>query len=499
MEDTVQITKSSYFSPKLNTIDDVIEFLELNNSKKYNSLKKYDVDRIIKLLKKTNLQINTLNDDIESTTTYMTQLKTQNNKTKKIGKAHTDRIEIFTKLFRNFKKLFEPEYCLDGGVNGSWIRQLFELPYALANNFSDIGFGNPLGHDLDLVLMNTRDINIESYNAKFIKIMKSFQEHVNLSAVSELINPIIIANKTLIQVSDNTVTQDAIKEGDPIGKKILLDIPHYIFKFKDLDDNSIFEVDILAYKPQSSEGWTTVDFNVNQYVLNEKGIVKSRNDDYWSSSIIGEDFFEFLDSIKKREAVCKIDFDTILDNTKRWGLLRQDKVSYFMQIAFVLTNRFKILNVGYTNITSRLNMIDYAINKTEECPITGCQPPYYEITLKCLHKISLMCFIGILEESKFESSEAIRCPICRNDFDVNLIDKKPEKLQYFELKNMNDIVKKQLENCYLEEKEESKIQSDDSEDYIQSLINKKPEPLNLRQIDNPLPRIGRGRSNWDTS
>ncbi len=507
--DTVQITdKSSYFSPKLNTIDDAIQFLESHNSKKYNSFKKYDIDRIIKLLKKTNQEIDTLNENIETTTTHMTHIKTQSDKAKKIGKAHTDRIEIFTKLFRNFKKLFEPEYYLDGGVNGSWIRQLFELPYALANNFNEIGFGNPLGHDLDLVLINNIQIDMNSYNTKFIKVMKSFQEHVTLSAVSELINPIIIANKILIQVSDNTLIQEDIKESDPVGKKVLVDIPHYIFKFKDLEDNSIFEVDILAHKPQSREGWTTADFNVNQYILNETGITSLYNEEYWSSSINKEDFFDFfdfLDSIKKREAICKIDFNTLLDNTKRWGLLRKEKVGYFMQIAFLLTNRFKILNVGYSNITSKRNMIDYTINKTEDCVITGCQPPYYEITLKCLHKLSLMCFIGILEESKFDSSEAIRCPICRSDFDINLIEKKPEEQKYFELKNMNDIIKKQLENCYLEEKEESKIQSDDSEEYIKSLINKKTEPpRNInnqlpRNVDNQLPRIGRGRTNWDTS
>jgi hypothetical protein len=108
-----------------------------------------------------------------------------------------------------------------------------------------------------------------------------------------------------------------------------------------------------------------------------------------------------------------------------------------------------------------------------------------------------MCFIGILEESKFDSSESIRCPICRNDFDINFIEKKPEQTQYFELKNMNDIIKKQLENCYLEEKEENKIQSDDSEEYIKNLINKKTEPP--QNVNTQLPRIGRGRTNWDTS
>jgi hypothetical protein len=485
--DTVQ--KASYHSAKLNTIENVIEFLELNNSKKYNSFKKYDIERIVKFLKKTQCHINTLTEENNEL-----QIKTE--KTQKIGKAHTDRIEIFSQLFKNFKKMFEPEYYLDGGLHGSWIRQLFELPYAIANGFKYIGYGNPIGHDLDLILMNTMPFHIDTYAAKFIKIMKSFQEHVTLSTVSDLIKPIVIANKTLIQVSDSTILNADIKESDPIGKKVLTDIPHYIFKFKDNEDNSIFEVDVLAYKPRSRDGWTNADFNVNQYLMNDKGIMNSIGEN-WNTPVVENEFFDFLDSIKNREAICKIDFKEIIDNTKRWGMVRKEKVAYFMQIAFMLTQRFKILNVGYTDIFSNTEMLDYSINKTDECAITGCQPPYYEITLKCLHKLSIMSFIGILEESVFDSSEAIRCPICRSDFDINLVDKKPNKYEYFDLMSINNIINKKLENCFLEEKEEAKVQSNDSEEYIKSLITKK-QPNTDNSVLQPI-RIGRGRRNWETS
>jgi hypothetical protein len=142
-------------------------------------------------------------------------------------------------------------------------------------------------------------------------------------------------------------------------------------------------------------------------------------------------------------------------------------------------------------------MLDYSINKTDECAITGCQPPYYEITLKCLHKLSIMSFIGILEESVFDSSEAIRCPICRSDFDINLVDKKPNKYEYFDLMSINNIINKKLENCFLEEKEEAKVQSNDSEEYIKSLITKK-QPNTDNSVLQPI-RIGRGRRNWETS
>jgi len=478
----------SYYYHKLKNLNDVIKFLKnTNKKKKYNSMKKYDVDRIIELLESIETENKKKEDEFIKQRILF-------DKTKSIAKAHKDRMEIYTTLWNNLKSQFTNMTQPNGGITGSFIRQFFELPHAMFNEFSEKGFGNPIGHDLDIVLyFNLTDYDKALISEIFHKVMKKYQEHVTFSNLNpDICKPIEIANKKLIQISDATLKDTDVKPTDPIGKKILIGIPHYILKFKDNDDKTIFEVDLLAYKPVSASGWTNTDFNVNGLIMGDFGITL----DHCDSS-----FNDFLTSISNRQAICHINFDEINFNATRQGFLREERVPYFMQMAWMLRNRFKILNYGYKTIVSNSSLIDYSINTDEECCITSCAPPYYDITLKCSHKLSLMAYIGILEESKFDSSEAIRCPLCREDLSVNLIMKEPEKKTLIDIKTYADIMSSQLKDCKLEEKEEKKILSEDSDQYIKEIINKHnpgTETQATSQTSAPV-MIGRGRFGWDLS
>jgi len=331
--------------------------------------------------------------------------------------------------------------------------------------------------------------------------MKKYQEYVNFSLINpDLITPIVIGNKKLVQVSDVTIKSLDIRDNDPIGRKVLGDIPHYILKFMDLTDNTILEVDIILHKPVNRDGWNNYDFNVNSYTLNNDGI-HSTNDS-------PDGFLGFLNSIKNREAECIIDFEKLNSKASRIGVFRSEKVPYHMQMAFMLNKRFKILNFGYKTIKSKTKLIDYSINTEEDCMITGCKPPYYDVTLKCGHTISLMAYIGIIEDSVFATSEAIKCPICRDNLALHLLEKLSTPIDTIQLCNISEIINSKIANCKLEEKEESKLLSEDSEIYICDLINKKSHTIidqnagqvfNLNAENQNIRAIGRGRNDWDTS
>ena len=489
--------KKSFKYVNLNNVQDIINLLEKNNASKFYSLKKYDMDRIINILKKQNEERIMMAKKIE--------------KSRKIGKAFSDRFNLFNVLWTNLKKSFDIDLLQtpNGGLCGSFIRQFFELPYALENEFSEVGYGNPIGHDLDIIIFkNIGDADKTVLYECFYDTMKKYQDHINFSLINpELVKPIEISDKVLIQVCDATIRSRNIKQNDPIGKTNLLDIPHYIFKFKDKFDNSIIEIDVVAHKPNNLVEWVNVDFNVNSLILNDYGIHSNDNSRQTS-------FIQIINCIRKKEAQCYIDFFELGFKAQEYGLLRYEKVKYLMQIAWTMRNRFKLLNVGYKNIVGT-NIVDYSINTTEECFITSCKPPYFDITLKCKHKLSLMAFIGILEETDSQYySQSIRCPLCRDDLQINYVTKECSELETYQLKSLSDILENKLTDCKLEDKEEVKFISEESDDYIKSLIHKNVSNVssNSSRSYNDLPQlvpsddnyprirnIGRRRGNWDNS
>ncbi len=481
----------------INDLKDIVGFLEKtiekNEGKKYQSLKKYDIERIIKVVKRESQKL--IDKEAE-----LIDAKLKYEKGKKIAKAHSERMELFSVLWENLVKHFPEDYKPTGGLTGSWIRQFIEFPLAQSKDFEDPGYGNAIGHDLDIVMYtNLYPSDKEYVSTYFNKAMKKFQDHVSFSILNpELCKPITITNKSLIQVIDVTILAKDIKESDPIGKKALIDIPHSIFKFKDNNDNSIIEIDVIAFKPESAEGWTNIDFNVNGLMMSDRGI------EYCGD--IRSGFLATINSIINKEPICLINFESIVENATKPGMLRTEKVPYFMQIAWMLRNRYKICSVGYKNIVSFDKLINHSINTEDDCPITGCKAPYYEIKLNCSHKISLMAYIGIMEESKFDSSQAIKCPLCRADFSLELIEKKPTPINIFELKTLSEIFHNKFNDCKLEEKEEEKLTSEDAESFVLEIINKKPSITlpanNILDVSDILPTnttFGRGRSRWDNS
>jgi hypothetical protein len=109
-------------------------------------------------------------------------------------------------------------------------------------------------------------------------------------------------------------------------------------------------------------------------------------------------------------------------------------LSFIQGLAFPIipiprNRKIKFLSLIYNNIIKKIipfideNILNYSIKgcypllsneKFEDCPITAIEPPYINLMLECNHKLSIEAYKGIIF-SKYDNSESIRCPYCRND------------------------------------------------------------------------------------
>ena len=235
------------------------------------------------------------------------------------------------------------------------------------------------------------------------------------------------------------------------GKKKLYNIPHYLFIFKDENDTR-FTMDVLGWKPSSDEYWPNTDFNVNQIMMDSNGFA------------CNSDITTILHNIYNKETVCHINFK-ILKNILTTTAPKSDKVSNLNQIIFSLATRMKIKGVGYKICGT---IPDVFVENTEICNISGVSPPYLSLKLVCDHSISLMTFVGIVNDHN-DYTEAIRCPYCRESILINLIDVQPSELVSWKI----PILPQKTINLVVQESDEIPLFSSESSEYIKNILFKK--------------------------
>jgi hypothetical protein len=154
--------------------------------------------------------------------------------------------------------------------------------------------------------------------------------------------------------------------------------------------------------------WTPLhlmDFSVNVLRLSMEGI---------SSMVTAQDFLQTLENILHHQATFlrKPDQLQLAAFPPHDVLPYETKSIYLSQIADLLSIPYlNLLESGY-NIVGKTPCV--SIETKEECLITGCKPPYPVVKLHCEHTISIMAYKGLVKVQSHESTEAIKCPICRS-------------------------------------------------------------------------------------
>jgi hypothetical protein len=387
-----------------------------------------------------------------------------------IGEQFSNKLGASMSLMKTLNNYYgKYGFALRGGVTGSLIRQVLEVPFALQDCFKDNGFGNPDAHDIDIVL---EKYVTEEDKKNFGNILKLFTNELSTyikfqNNYPDVIEKLKIDKLTIVDIYETTITEDIISQNDSEGKKRLVNIPHVIIKAID-SNKKVYTFDVLAYMPDSDpqEIWSNGDFDVNTLMFTRYGIESTNN---YSNNL-----FEILEHMRKKEATCRINLEEYQNKIMAQPLTRSQKIPYLKQIAFYLANRTKILAYGYKDITSNFKVPCITLETKEDCFITACAPPYLKVELVCGHELSVMAYTGEVIRGKNEFNEGIKCPLCRGNLLIKFKDNLPTSIKTFE-----PTIKEKKKEHYPEEKNplKQKLYSEDSEKYLMDLFHSKEDVL----------------------
>lgn len=420
--------------------------------------------------------IEQLKQELEEKNKQIKELEKYKKQTEKISKYGSDfssKLRACLSLFQSIKKSMmvlireqNENIIPDGGIYGSFVRQMFEMTFATEELFSKGGYGKCFGHDVDICMFrynyskSRRGILLGNI---FKEVIMNMNQFIVFNQMMNHQFPRLIYGDNdyeLIRINDITINKLEIDDG--FGKRVLLDIPHYLLLLEN-NNGEQFEIDLLAWHPNNN-----VDFSCNTLMLTHKGIVTEY------------DFMNLLNNIGKKEAVCLLN----LVNTQK-----EMKRSSLKDISYYLSNRMKILRYGYETISGYFDVIDYEIETKEACHITNIEPPYINIILVCNHKISYKCYENIIniQESK------LCCPYCRGPFLIRFKKNKYSNIKevlpdYGNLKGKKIIKKKQIMDVSQEIYEQTEeIESKEEEVDFSQLIKENNQIIignnNLRNID----------------
>jgi N-acetylneuraminic acid mutarotase len=241
---------------------------------------------------------------------------------------------------------FMKTMCLNSNpkIYGSFTRNIFEKLFI---HTSDIGYGDPVNHDIDIM--------VYSYKDDYIDEIQPFSDFISLLR--------IISNNTtfdfdfygfkVVDVIENTIKANDITDVNGFAKKFLMNIPHYTIILN--KDNIKIKLDLIAYKSQDYEfdSWQN-EFNINSLSLSEEGILIKKNSGM-NINNSSYNLFEIINSIMNKNAICNMPFMDIIDGFM--NKTRSQKVTILNQIIWFIMNRLKILTLGYNEIYSEINSV----------------------------------------------------------------------------------------------------------------------------------------------
>jgi hypothetical protein len=310
---------------------------------------------------------------------------------------------------------FVKTICLQSDVKiyGSFVRTIFEKIFV---STADTGYADPVNHDIDLVLYDTK----ESFNTD----IRNFYDFISLMQIVSNTDKydFNFYGFKVIDIIEKTIRPHDIREESGFGKKFLIDIPHYVIILQ--KEEIKIKIDILCYKiiNYDFDTWQN-EYNINALTMSQDGIfaknIYGLNSDSYN-------FYETINNIINKTAISNLPFDILVHHFTNKS--RNEKINICNQIIWFFANRMKIISLGYINIYSDNKFFDFKIENEENCSVTGNEPPYIKLKLTCNHYMSMMALAGLVNIRSSEWSESIKCPMCRNDIDFALIENKPTKI-----------------------------------------------------------------------
>jgi hypothetical protein len=341
-------------------------------------------------------------------------------------------------------------------IYGSFVRQMFEKMFL--STYDPTGYGDSENHDVDMTIFKTKE-EYESSIKEFQNMMDTFEVMEKLDFTAG----ITFGSYHIVSVQDLTINLTPTDEGtmrsiERIRKSIddyiirynangtnrnisiddlqlpslhmmrersymnrlertvrdkLNQVPHYNIIMKNPETNQYVIIDLLGFPIVSKDYDITKDIDVNTIYMTRKGIQSET------------DFLTTLQSISKRRGIMQVNMKQMIEDLETKALTFSEKSKIYNQIVNFMGFRTKILSVGYSTIHSHDQIGDFFVETENRCEITGGQPPYIAVRMKCDHPISVMALSGLVNIRSTEYSEFIGCPTCRAKLIPQMKESKP--------------------------------------------------------------------------
>jgi len=357
-------------------------------------------------------------------------LKTANGKlvelcnTTKVKAQTYDKIMSRQQLLRNRMKFiivwmrFMQSFNDESHLSGSFFRKVFEFVFLTQDIQHNEWIANLENSDLNFLFSNyTRpDHNITEKFFNFDYYLK------DLLMKEESSRPLFAGYK-LIKVEKIKIL--------PVDMSNC-QIPSIRITFK--KNTEILRITINERRPGNGQ-----DFTVNLIHLSNKNLFIPSE-----AAAVDNNILKILENICNKEVRCVLRPDKFQELAFRsdgpYVLDRSQKVKYLNELYWLISHRLiKIMENNYVLVGKQPIMY---VEPKEDCSITGCKAPYPCVTLNCNHNISIMAYKGLISVQPHESTEAIKCPFCRENLlikfkhvketfdhvEVKMIQEKEEKV-----------------------------------------------------------------------
>ena len=321
---------------------------------------------------------------IESMKIDVTSIKNKLQQIQSIGKFFKQRDTMIQSFIKTIRKLTPNDNKPE--IRGDYGRKYVECPLALENLFSDNVFGNPIGSSLRFFFDDT--------------------------TVAEVI---ILMDKM------RQTTERVIEKRLQFGNYRL---------------DKVYKEDLVVHSDENDEdlctSYTMIMTNINPPYTSFKCNV-SNIDEPSMCRISNIDFFNFnstniLIDLNQKRIITVTNISKEIINLKN-SMLRCEREAIWKNILTLLTYDIKYINQGYSYFDIGDNMmIDFVVEKEQQCTITMVQPPYMKINLICGHGLSIMAIYGLVYIGGSNDTESIKCPLCRYNLIPRLVKALPDEM-----------------------------------------------------------------------
>lgn len=302
----------------------------------------------------------------------------------------------------SFLKFIDEKSC----VTGTFVRKIFETIFSDNQLCSDGDVGNVQSTPIKILMTSDIPRDRQNHTVRYYDIINRLNYFVRDGSKTDNIFPKIM-NYEYVGMND---TSD------------LIDYNNYVIPRKQLICKNAYDsfiIEFLAWRPSLSFIPPVDLLTFNRYGF----FIMTSADSFSCAGKIVNMFSIFEQIINKQANFVQSLFRLQEMAYPQIPVSRASKVIYLIKLYNIVKEHYIPLLENNYSFCGHFPVIE--CEKNDDCPITGCSPPYPCFILECGHKVSLMGYKGIVCRGDSEFSESIKCAMCRKDLIIKFKTAEP--------------------------------------------------------------------------